>query len=220
MIAAKSTTMALCALALATATASAQTYVYQFDAASSGVQGNIKVQYAAPDSSKASITADLDFAKVDLAEIQKADANCTGDVTAYKWHIHVKWSSPKTNDKFGMCSLANAGNHYDPTFACGPASEYFQDPKCADKIKSYACNPANYAADASKCEKGDLSGKYGEMKLDGNKKIRMTWTDNHFPLEKEFTPQWNMLLHASCGKAPRVACAIGKKETKDLCLDQ
>ncbi|GLD98145.1 hypothetical protein PINS_up006842 [Pythium insidiosum] len=214
------TMKALCALAVAAGAASAQTYVYEFDAASSGVQGNIKVEYAAADSSKASITADLDFAKVDVAEIQKADANCTSEVAAYKWHIHVKWSSPKTNDKFAMCSLANAGNHYDPLFACGPASEYFQDPKCADKIKSYACNPTSYAADPSKCEKGDLSGKYGEMKLDANKKVRMTWTDDNFPREKEFTAQWNMLLHASCGKAPRVACATGKKVTKDLCLDQ
>ncbi|GLD98144.1 hypothetical protein PINS_up006841 [Pythium insidiosum] len=207
------------ALALA-ATASAQTFVYEFDGATTGVQGNIKVQYASPASTKATVSADLDFSKVDLAELQKFEGNCSSEVTEFTWHIHVKWSSAKTSEKLAQCGLALTGNHYDPTFACGPNSEHFQDPKCADKIKSYTCNPASYAKDPLACEKGDLSGKFGRLKLDGSKKVRSSWTDEHYPALLENSPQWNMIVHAVCGKAtPRVACAVGKK-TQDLCADQ
>ncbi|DAZ92937.1 TPA: hypothetical protein N0F65_008465, partial [Lagenidium giganteum] len=127
------------------ASAAAQTYTYEFNPASAGgVKGAIQVQYAGADSSKATVSADLDFSGVDLAAITKADGNCTAEVTEYKWHIHVKWGSNKTSDSYGQCSKALAGNHYDPLKACGPNSEFAEAPECLPKIKSYACNPGNY----------------------------------------------------------------------------
>ncbi|DAZ92546.1 TPA: hypothetical protein N0F65_012776 [Lagenidium giganteum] len=211
----KASALSICCALLA-ATAAAQTYTYEFDPVSAaGVKGAIKVQYASPESSKATIAADLDFSGVDFAALQKADGNCTSPVTEYKWHIHVKWSSSKTSESFAQCSLAATGNHYDPLRACGPNSEYSQTPECVAKIPKYACNPANYSADPLVCEKGDLSGKFGGFKLDASKKASGKWVDEHYPLVKENTPQWNMILHAVCGKAtPRVACALAKESGK------
>ncbi|TMW67032.1 hypothetical protein Poli38472_012148 [Pythium oligandrum] len=208
----------VCALSVATASAR-DIFTYQFDPAlAAGIQGAIKVKYVDEKSSKATISADLDFSKVDLSEIQKFDGNCTSEIVEYKWHIHVKWSSPNTSDKLAQCSKAATSNHYDPLKACGPNSEYAETPECLPKISSYACNPANYTKDPLTCEKGDLSGKFGGFKLDANKKASGEWTDEHYPLVSENTPQWNMILHAVCGKAtPRIACAVAQKEA-DSCL--
>jgi hypothetical protein len=207
-------TLSLCALvatAVATATG-APAYQYKFDAASAaGVDGTIRVQYDSDSSSKAKISADLDFSKVVLSEITKFDGNCTSEIVEYKWHIHVKWpSATKQSDKLGQCSKALTGNHYDPTKACGPNSEFAETPECDTKIATYACNPGNYTANPAVCEKGDLSGKFGGLKLDKDKKVKMQWVDNNYPLPSENTAQWNMILHGVCGKmTPRIACAVG-----------
>lgn len=200
----------LCAFA---ASVSGQSYTYTFDAAGgSGIVGNIKVKYGAAGSATATISANLDFSKVDLAALTKADGNCTQEAVEYSWHIHTKWSSQKGSESYGQCSKALTGNHYDPLKACGPNSEYADTDTCKAKIPNYACNPANYAKDCGFCEKGDLSGKMGKFKLDANKKVSGTWTDVDYPSPSENTPQWNMMLHAVCGKAaPRVACAVGVK---------
>jgi hypothetical protein len=204
------TTLLLCALA-ATNVAAHPTYQYKFDAASAGgVEGTITVDYDSETSTKATIAADLDFSKVALSDITKADANCTAEVAEYKWHIHVKWpSAAKTSDAFGQCGLTHTGNHYDPAKACGPASEYSTAADCVPKIPTYTCNPTNYAANPEACEKGDLSGKLGGLVLDTTKKVKKQWVDSNYPLPSENTPEWNMVLHAACGKAPRVACAVG-----------
>jgi hypothetical protein len=193
---------------------SALSFTYKFkpcDAA--GVDGVIKVKYADSMSTKAIISADLDFSKVDVSEIQKFDGNCTADVMEYKWHIHVKWptTSTKTSDKFGQCSKALTSNHYDPYKACGPNSEFAETAECIPKIPSYACNSTNYIKDFTVCEKGDLSGKFGDFKLDSYKRVKGQWVDYHYPLLSENTAEWNIILHGVCGKfTPRIACALGK----------
>ncbi|TYZ67006.1 hypothetical protein PybrP1_003255 [[Pythium] brassicae (nom. inval.)] len=199
--------------ATATGLASAQTFLYEFDPAlAGGVQGTIKVAYASAADSKATISADLDFNKLDLAALQKLDGNCTSAPTEYKWHIHVKWNSTLSSAALAQCSLAATGNHYDPLYACGPNSEFAGSPQCVTKTPLYACSPANYTANPLACEKGDLSGKFGGFKLDASKKAVGSWTDSNYPLVIENTPQWNMILHAVCGKnTPRVACALGKR---------
>jgi hypothetical protein len=204
----------LCALAGLASSASAQTFVYEFDPVSAGgVKGAVQVNYASASSSKADITANLDFTGIDFAALKKADGNCTTEPTQYKWHIHVKWSSTKSSDSYAQCSKAATSNHYDPVYACGPNSEFAETPTCLPKIASYACNPANYTANPAVCEKGDLSGKVGDFKLDGNKKVTSKWTDHNYPLVEENTPQWNIILHAVCDNkaTPRVACALGKR---------
>jgi hypothetical protein len=206
---------ALLVLAIATATAavSGQTFVYEFDPTSAaGVKGSVTVDYASESSTTADISANLDFSGIDLAAVQKTDGNCTTEPTEYKWHIHVKWNSTKSSDAFAMCSKAATSNHYDPLLACGPNSEFAETPQCLPKIASYACSPANYTSNPLVCEKGDLSGKFGGFKLDASKKVSGKWTDVHYPTVGENTPQWNIILHAVCGKnTPRIACALGKR---------
>jgi hypothetical protein len=178
-----------------------------------GISGNITVVQAGKNSAEATIKANLDFNNVEFDAIKKYDGNCTAEVTEYKWHIHVKWGSKNTSASYKQCSLAETGNHYDPLFACGPNSEYSEDAKCAPKIKNYTCNPGNYSSNFEVCEKGDLSGKFGGIKLTSSKIFVGEWKDSHFPLYSELTPQWNMILHAVCDNkaTPRIACAVAQK---------
>jgi hypothetical protein len=204
-----------CAFAATVAVVAAQpSYVYKFDAANAaGVDGSIHVQYAGENSSTATITAALDFSRVDQTKIVAFDNNCTADaVTSWKWHIHTKWSSTLSSDSFKQCAKAATANHYDPLRACGPVSEYNAEPECEAKIKDYACNPANYAADPLVCEKGDLSGKFGAFKLGEDSTVSQQWTDEHFPLPSENKDSWSIVLHAMCGQESRIACALQAKD--------
>lgn len=191
------------------------TFVYTFDPAlPAGISGAISVTYDSPSSSRATLSADLDFANVDVAGIRSLNANCTSAPTEYQWHIHVKWSAaPSTSASFEQCAKAATGNHYDPLRACGPNSEFAETPDCLPKIATYACKPSTYAMNPLECEKGDLSGKLGSFKVDAStQRVVGTWVDDHFPLVSEISPQWNFILHAVCGNAtPRVACALGKR---------
>ncbi|KAL3663699.1 hypothetical protein V7S43_011114 [Phytophthora oleae] len=199
-----------CAFVGALAVAAAQpSFVYKFDAAdAAGVDGSIQIQYAGENSSIATITAALDFSRVNQSDIVAFDNNCTMDtVTSWKWHIHTKWNSTRSSDSFKQCAKAATASHFDPLRACGPVSEYNAEPECEAKIKDYACNPDNYAADPLKCEKGDLSGKFGAFKLAEDATVSNQWTDEHFPLPSENTESWSIVLHAVCGQESRIACA-------------
>ncbi|RLN48795.1 hypothetical protein BBJ29_004564, partial [Phytophthora kernoviae] len=51
---------------------------------------------------------------------------------------------------------------------------------------------------------------------DENKQVYGEWYDPNYPLPEENTPEWNIILHAVCGKAtPRIACAVGKELDAD-----
>ncbi|POM60106.1 hypothetical protein PHPALM_31076 [Phytophthora palmivora] len=198
------------------AAAHSPSYLYKFDAANAaGVDGSIHVKYTGEDSSTATITAALDFSRVDQAKVAAFDGNCTETVTSYKWHIHTKWSSSLTSDSFQQCSKSATDNHYDPLRACGPASEYIAEPECKEKSLTYACNPTNYSTNPLVCEKGDLSGKFGAFNLVQDSTVSAEWTDEHYPLPAENTATWSIVLHAVCGKeTPRIACAVGQVEHK------
>ncbi|RLN72833.1 hypothetical protein BBJ28_00012729 [Nothophytophthora sp. Chile5] len=185
-------------------------YTYTFDPEyAAGVSGEIKVQYAGPFSTFAKISAKLDFSDVELSELTAFDGNCTSEVTEYKWHIHVKWPGDYGSESLEECGLAVTGNHYDPLKACGPNSEFVGTEDCLLKTPEYNCNLKDYKKDPLVCEKGDLSGKFGALKLNKRKKVKAKWYDANFPLPEETTPHFNIILHAVCGKAtPRVACAV------------
>ncbi|CAI5741667.1 unnamed protein product [Hyaloperonospora brassicae] len=190
--------------------------VYTFDPKfSGGVSGTISVQYAGPFSTFAVITFSLDFSDVNQSEIMAFDGNCTDEVSEYKWHIHVQWPHDRESESFKQCGLAITGNHYDPSKACGPNSEFVGTNECLAKTPGYSCSPDTYAKDPLVCEKGDLSGKFGGIKLDDSKRVSKRYYDRNYPLPEENTPEWNVILHAVCGKAtPRIACAVGKPLTQ------
>lgn len=197
--------------------------VYEFESASAaGIQGAITVQHnhigdEVPEQSAASwILASLDFSALDMDTVRKSDPQCK-DLTKiheFQYHIHVDWNaspSSKTSDSFAGCAKPITGNHYDPDKACGPSSEYAGTPQCEGKAPAqYKCHPAAYAKDPFVCEKGDLSGKVGNLVLGDNDFASGEWKDPHFPLFAERRPHWSIVLHAVCGSAtPRIACAVG-----------
>uniref|UniRef100_M4C2F4 Uncharacterized protein n=1 Tax=Hyaloperonospora arabidopsidis (strain Emoy2) TaxID=559515 RepID=M4C2F4_HYAAE len=185
-------------------------FVYTFDPKySGGVSGTIRVHYAGALSTFAVITSSLDFSDVNQSEIMAFDSNCTNEVSEYK--AHVKWPHDRDSESFEQCGLAVTGNHYDPLKACGPNSEFAGMEECLPKSPGYSCNPNTYATSPLVCEKGDLSGKFGGIKLDDSKQVSKMDYDFNYPLPEENTPEWNMILHAICGQAtPRIACAVGK----------
>ncbi|OQR96330.1 hypothetical protein THRCLA_07314 [Thraustotheca clavata] len=185
---------------------------YEFDGESTGgIKGYIKV-VRSNERPGASLQAHLDLSALDIDAIKAFDDNCKDEpIAAFKWHIHTKWHRSSSMGFLKGCSLENAGNHYDPDFACGPNSEHIKDDKCKD-VK-YTCNPQAYRKNPKVCERGDLSGKLGEMQVvDGV--IAHTWYDAYYPSMQEETPHWNMLLHAVCkNTTPRIACAIATPST-------
>uniref|UniRef100_K3WN27 Uncharacterized protein n=1 Tax=Globisporangium ultimum (strain ATCC 200006 / CBS 805.95 / DAOM BR144) TaxID=431595 RepID=K3WN27_GLOUD len=212
MLSAKTLVATLTTFSAMAMISSAQTFVYEFDPQwAGGVKGAIKVNYPSPSDcpTKADISANLDFSQVDVAALKKIDGNCTTEPTAYKWHIHVKWNSTKTSDSLAQCSKVATSNHYDPLLACGPNSEFAETP--AYRVVRVLAR--HYSANPAVCEKGDLSGKIGDFKLDTHKQVSGQWTDDHYPLVSENTPQWNIILHAVCDNkaTPRLACALGKR---------
>ncbi|EQC38776.1 hypothetical protein SDRG_03735 [Saprolegnia diclina VS20] len=196
-------------MATNSSTNSSLTTTYSFAAANSGgVTGTIVVARLAQG---ATITADIDVSGANWTALSAADKNCTGPVETFTWHIHTKWTNKASSAFLSGCSLANAGNHYDPAPACGPNSEYITADTCkaivAEPGFKYECTPTTYAAKPKACEEGDLSGKLGKMSVK-NGKIQQTWTDMYYPNASAATPQWNMMLHAVCGSAtPRFICA-------------
>ena len=138
-----------------TATAVAN-FAYNFDPSTSGgVGGAITVTYL---EKGAEISADLDLSKVNWDALTKVNGNCAGAISSFTWHIHSVWTNSASSGFLGQCSLATAGNHYDPLFACGPASEHVREDKCKPLTHLYKCTPDGYKANPLVCEKGDMSG--------------------------------------------------------------
>ncbi|GAB9463763.1 hypothetical protein Gpo141_00001212 [Globisporangium polare] len=206
------------------AAAAKKQIVYDFDRdTAAGIQGAITIEHnhigdeeSAEQSAASWILASLDFSALDMEAVRKSDPQCKdlAKVHEFQYHIHVDWNaSPrsKTSDSFAGCAKPITGNHYDPNKACGPSSEYAGTPQCEGKTPAqYKCTPAVYVKDPLVCEKGDLSGKVGNLVLGDNDFASGEWKDPHFPLYAERKPHWSIVLHAVCGSAtPRVACAVG-----------
>ena len=86
------------------------------------------------------------------------------------YSINTDWNNAQSNSSsFDMCGKEYTGLHYDPTFVCGPDSEYY-DTDCVllGRVESsgyiYNCTEAEYSkANFAICELGDLSGKSGYL---------------------------------------------------------
>ncbi|TMW67035.1 hypothetical protein Poli38472_012151 [Pythium oligandrum] len=174
----------LLATALVAATASAQTIFYSFDPyLSAGVYGVVVVDYAEYNGTVANIFSSFDFSS---------------------------WSSLNDSEALDLCSEDAAGLHYDPLKACGPYSEHADSEAC--KSKKYSCTPESYAKDPLSCEKGDFSGKFGNVVLDEDYYFDDEVTDENYPRFSENMPLWNIVLRASCGNtSPPLACAVGRQ---------
>ena len=85
----------------------------------------------------------------------------TGELT---WHIHAK-AAEEGNEI--LCDLGQTSGHWDPDFACGPATQW--PTELCDIIKRALFPPEYVYSDVcstdtpSGCEIGDLSGKSGRV---------------------------------------------------------
>merc|ERR1712166_1018755 len=131
------------------------------------------------------------------------------------------------------CGAGVTGGHYDPTFACGKASQNNANGICAilratDQAPAgnglvkgaYACppeldDPDNQfgAKDQSQCEIGDQSGKMGRIigvNTGGEARRRRTKTQKFNdrwmePIETKIKGK-SLVLHCCSGVAPNVSC--------------
>lgn len=206
----------LAALAAGSASGAKQV-VYSFErATAAGVDGALTVRHSDGESAAAWLLASLDFSTLALDAVRAADPQCAHLAAApqFQYHIHVDWkNASRASGSFAECAKSATGNHYDPDFACGPSSEHVGSAQCASKTPHYHCSPVRYAQDASVCEKGDLSGKVGNLVVNADGFASGEWKDPHFPIYDERRPHWSIVLHAVCGSAtPRIACAVGVEE--------
>jgi len=149
---------------------------------------------------------------------------------ALNWHVHeypgygIRAIDADPSTSAVACAADVTGGHYDPTFACGPASQNNANGVCPI-LRSTAQAPAgtgvvktddSYAAcqpdNQSSCEVGDQSGKLGKLTTSSYRSQRFTdtWMT---PIESTLSGR-SLVLHCcytkddgtqSCG--PRLACA-------------
>mmetsp|Transcript_3240 Transcript_3240/g.9216 ORF Transcript_3240/g.9216 Transcript_3240/m.9216 type:complete len:241 (+) Transcript_3240:251-973(+) len=124
------------------------------------------------------------------------------------WHVHTYWSPEISGtSSLDQCGLDLTGNHYDPTFGCGPNSQFAGAGGLCETVRPYTngvqtCDLPN---DVSTCEIGDLSAKVGRLYL---VKKPQFW-DDRFSTNIELFRKQSVVLHCCSPKgcAPRVACA-------------
>eukprot|EP01134_Creolimax_fragrantissima_P004512 CFRG4512T1 len=132
-----------------------------------------------------------------------------------KWHIHV--GRPIGGQGIGSECGGTVGNpavggHYDPTFACGSATDNVEE--CAvlkrntENNFNYTCNPEIYKINPYACEVGDYSGKFGKLSfmihIDGK-----TATAKHTSIDK-YGPPLGLVLNRAITfhcDSPRMFCA-------------
>ena len=99
-----------------------------------GINGSISFDYT--ETSTVNIDVDLDMSNFDKNQIVECQYV---DVVDLAWHVHANWNHDVSNAYGGSCGATQTGGHLDPTYACGPASQFNGDPNvCAqDYISSY-----------------------------------------------------------------------------------
>jgi hypothetical protein len=110
-------------------------------------------------------------ANLATSDTSNAITNLAGGCPAgsqLNWHIHARAvNSPGGDAIEAGCQATDTGGHYDPTFACGGASEYAG--ATCDSIGrpagNYSCAVNDYPSIFT-CEVGDLSGKLGKVQTD------------------------------------------------------
>ena len=97
------------------------------------------------------ITAQLDAFSVQCGVNASGSPIILTNLTGMSWHIHEKWTHTDAVGRVGPtdCGPAFTGGHYDPTFACGPASQHR---KMVDGTNAGACASLPFAP-AAACKK-------------------------------------------------------------------
>lgn len=115
----------------------------------------------------------MDFS-LDLRELNDLSIESADDGSkSLGYHLHTIWTNSVDATTGSNCGPALTGNHYDPTFKCGGASQAKNDPQC---------NNANYRCSdgIENCERGDLSGKYGSLSISSDGTASKSYTGDNF----------------------------------------
>ena len=193
-----------------------------------GVSGFIDWDYYSSNNAlAASVKVDLNMNDVDWDDIKEKYEDCAGvneHNAEWTWHLHAKWTHAHDSGFLDACGPDHTGGHVDPTFACGGASQYKNDPVCTAQKEetdfAYTCNPNAYAANPAQCEMGDFSGKFGRLKASTNKQIDFTAKDYFMaprstynkPTYQAPVVKWSVVFHLVCpNSTPRIFCAKVKE---------
>jgi hypothetical protein len=150
-------------------------------------------------------TVDIDYANLDI---------CPGG--AVSWHVHALALDDPDGDGFSGFPGANndvsvpecvtTRGHWDPSFACGPASDFI----------GTTCNGLNYPTGyfgrctsntPEGCEYGDISSKTGPIDIT-NTETTQTFVDTFIQTPvADFHENLSLVFHCIGGSFPRVACA-------------
>lgn len=179
---------------------------------SKGVTGKLKGFYDNKD--KATLELKIKFGDFKFNDVKIKE----GDLI--DWSVNTMWDNPGTSGWNNKCREGRTGLHYDPTVACSSLSENLVTPSarrrlverrlapkvpyCVQdngrtvKAEDYACSPKKKQ---NTCERGDLSGKLGQLVVKKNSKdkllVKFKGTDNFFPrknvAEQEDT-DWSIVL--------------------------
>lgn len=158
--------------------------------------------------------------EVNLSDVTNCDFNLYPTVA---YHIHT--FSVQNPEKIPIRSCSNTGEHYDPNLACGEKSESHTT-RCTHLNRTaaagfdYRCitnsNLEEYVKPTGVCEVGDLSGKFGRIKVGADQiaKSNKVYKDLLPPYVYNFrnptaniTEGWaSVVFH--CGDPPgtRIAC--------------
>ena len=101
------------------------------------------------------ITAQLDAFSVQCGVNASGSPIILTNLTGMSWHIHEKWTHTDAVGRVGPtnCGPAFTGGHYEPTFACGPASQHRKMVKMVNgTINVGACASLPFAP-AAACKK-------------------------------------------------------------------
>lgn len=179
---------------------------------SKGVTGKLKGFYDNKD--KATLELKIKFGDFKFNDVKIKE----GDLI--DWSVNTMWDNPGKSGWNNKCREGRTGLHYDPTVACSSLSENLITPSarrrlverrlapkvpyCVQdngrtvKAEDYACNPKKKQ---NTCERGDLSGKLGQLVVKKNSSdkllVKFKGTDTFFPrknvAEMEDT-DWSIVL--------------------------
>lgn len=152
------------------------------------------------------VTMDPNTGEVKIEMDKPTETECaSGELN---WHIHADWKHTDKSSAAGAddCGGSYTGGHWDPVYACGPATSH-NSTICPEQVKSdysTSCQLAN--DDSYSCELGDFGSRLGKSSFTNN--VWKQTYSNVIGVDVSGTQKRSIVFH--CG-SPRVFCAEFKE---------
>jgi hypothetical protein len=140
--------------------------------------------------------------KLDLTQVT---STCPFQTAGFNYHLHTIWPTSTTSlsaQGTAGCAAGLTGGHFDPLLACSGAS-----PLCNAlnrTAKSYSCSPSIFAQTPSRCEIGDISGKFGMAMATGTG----VFDRSTVPLVDSYPPSPSAYQYQAVGNNPLSAAQL------------